>query len=255
MRVSIVIPAYNEQSLVAALLAKVCALTMRDGMEKEIVVVDDGSSDNTRSVIEGFLQQHTDCGVRLLVHAKNQGKGAAVRTGMAAATGDIVIIQDADLEYDPEDIHAVIAPVAAGQANVVYGSRILREKSLGRSGCCGFFSGKHPNSYTMAYLGGVMITRWTNFCTGANLTDAPTCYKCFHRRVLADLAFVANDFSWEPEVTVKLLMRGHTIREVPIDYHPRKRQEGKKINWKHGVGALWTISRHALREKFSHRPA
>ena len=245
MLLSIIIPVFNEATLVGALLHKVVALNLGDGMEKEIIVVDDGSSDGTHAAIERFVGLHPEAGIRLLTHAANQGKGAAVRSGMDAARGDILIIQDADLEYDPEDIHEVLRPIVAGQARVVYGSRILMEKALGRSGVCGLITGKHPHSYVLAYLGGVAITKWTNLLTGARLTDEPTCYKCFQRSVLEGITIECDDFSWEPEVTVKLLKQGIAIHEVPISYHPRKNCDGKKINWRHGVKALCTVWRYA----------
>lgn len=245
MRLSVIIPVYNEEKLVCELLQKVVDLQLADGMEKEIIVVDDGSSDGTHGVIERFLGCHPEAGIRLLAHSSNQGKGAAVRTGMDAAHGDILIIQDADLEYDPSDIKDVLQPIIEGEARVVYGSRILREKALGRSGVCGLITGKHPHSYVLAYLGGVAITKWTNLLTGAHLTDEPTCYKCFHRSVLGGLMIECDDFSWEPEVTMKLLKQGIAIHEVPISYHPRKNSEGKKINWRHGVKALWTVWRYS----------
>ena len=147
MLLSIIIPAYNEENLVGEILRKVVALSFGEGMEKEIIVVDDGSSDGTRAAIERVLGMHPEAGIRLLAHGVNQGKGAAVRSGMDAARGDILIVQDADLEYDPEDINEVLRPIVAGEARVVYGSRILREKALGRSGICGLITGK-PVSYT-----------------------------------------------------------------------------------------------------------
>jgi dolichol-phosphate mannosyltransferase len=243
MLLSIIIPAYNEQALIGALLGKICALRMENGMGKEIIVVDDGSSDATCERIRECMEAST--GIRLICHEKNQGKGAAVRTGMEAATGDILIIQDADLEYDPEDIREVVRPIMLGETEVVYGSRILREKELGHSGVWGVMTGKHPHSYVLAYLGGVLITRWTNFLSGARLTDEPTCYKCFHRCALDGISIECDDYSWEPEVTMKLLGRGFAIAEVPISYHPRKRSEGKKINWRHGVKALWTLWKYS----------
>jgi glycosyltransferase involved in cell wall biosynthesis len=243
MLLSIVIPVYNEVNLVCELLRKVLDLRLDRGMEKEIIVVDDGSTDGTDAVIEHFIQSQANTGIRLIQHERNRGKGAAVRTGFEAAKGEILIIQDADLEYDPNDINDVLAPILNGGAQVVYGSRILREKALGRSGVCGLITGKHPHSYVLAYLGGVAITKWTNFLTGSKLTDEPTCYKCFHRSALQGITIECDDFSWEPEITVKLLRRGFQIMEVPISYHPRKNSEGKKINWTHGVKALWTVWR------------
>lgn len=245
MLLSIIIPVYNEERLVGELLQKVVDLKLRDGLDKEIIVVDDGSSDDTHAVIGQFLESHPASGIRLLRHEENRGKGAAVRTGMDAAHGDILIIQDADLEYDPDDINDVVAPILSGAAMVVYGSRILREKALGRSGVCGLITGKHPHSYVLAYLGGVAITKWTNLLSGARLTDEPTCYKCFHRDALSGIRIESDDFAWEPEITMKVLRKGVSITEVPVSYHPRKLSEGKKINWKDGVKALWTVWRYS----------
>lgn len=244
MHLSIIIPVYNEAKLICELLEKVVSLQLAHALEKEIIVVDDGSTDGTLAKIEQFVQSHPGEGIQLHKHKTNRGKGAAVRTGMKEARGDILIIQDADLEYDPEDINEVLEPICAAIAKVVYGSRILREKELGRSGACGLITGKHPHSYVLAYLGGVAITKWTNLLTGAALTDEPTCYKCFHRDAIEGISIECDDFSWEPEITMKILTKGIKIHEVPISYHPRKNSEGKKINWKHGVKALWTVWRY-----------
>lgn len=241
MLLTIIIPVYNEERLVCRLLEKVIALKLSNPLAKEIIIIDDGSTDSTYTIVEQFLGQQENAEFHLLRHETNQGKGAAVRTGMAAANGDIIIIQDADLEYDPKDINNVVRPILEKQTKVVYGSRVIREKEMGRSGFFGLITGKHPHSYVLAYLGGVMITKWTNLVTGAKLTDEPTCYKCFHRSVLEGIRIECDDFSWEPEITVKLLQRGYEILEVPISYYPRKNSEGKKINWVHGVKALWTI--------------
>ena len=238
MLLSIIIPVYNEERLVCELLSRVMALRLGDGVAKEIIVVDDGSSDETVLHVAEFIAQHGPTDVCLIKHDRNHGKGAAVKTGMAAARGDLIIIQDADLEYEPEDIREVIGPVLSGETMVCYGSRILKEKALGRAGICGILTGKHPDSYFLAYLGGVSVTKWINLLTGSKLTDEPTCYKCFHRNALVGLTIEHDDFAWEPEVTVKLLIRGHRIKEVPVSYHPRKRDEGKKINWKDGAKAL-----------------
>ena len=247
MLLSIIIPVYNEEKLVVTLLDKIVALGLEGDLEKEIIIVNDGSTDQTRDRIESWMRSQAIPNIRFLDHMKNAGKGAAVRTGIEAAHGDILIIQDADLEYDPEDINAVVRPILTGGEKIVYGSRILMEKAMGRSGVFGLITGKHPHSYILAYLGGVMITKWTNLLTGAALTDEPTCYKCFHKSVLDGIEIECDDFSWEPEITVKLLRRGFTIAEVPISYHPRKNSDGKKINWKHGVAALWTILLYRLK--------
>lgn len=241
MLLSILIPVYHERVLVTRLLDLVRAVDFGPGIERELIIVDDGSTDGTREVLRNYLDSCGDKSIRYVEHETNQGKGAAVRTAMANAHGDILIIQDSDLEYNPEEIPSVIAPIAEGRERVVYGSRILKEKQLARSGVCGVVTGKHPDSYLFAYLGGVTVTKWTNLWTGAKLTDEPTCYKAFHRSALDGITIECDDFSWEPEITVKLLTRGISILEVPISYHPRTTKEGKKINWKHGVAALWTV--------------
>jgi len=241
MLLSIIIPVYNESKLVTTLLDQVRAVDFGETISREIIIIDDGSTDGTIKVLRDYLSTHSHDAIRLVEHQKNQGKGAAVRTGMSHANGDILIIQDSDLEYNPGEIPDVIAPILRGDAHVVYGSRILKEKQLGRSGFLGLVTGKHPDSYLFAYLGGVTVTKWTNLWTGAKLTDEPTCYKCFHRNALRGITIECDDFSWEPEITVKLLTRGIHIHEVPISYHPRSMEEGKKINWKHGVAALWTV--------------
>lgn len=244
MKLSIIIPVFNEERLVGTLLDRVAELCLPAGIEKEIVIIDDGSTDGSADQVRGFLDRTEESLVTFVPHEKNRGKGAAVRTGLNVATGDIRIIQDADLEYDPNDILEVAAPIIRGEESVVYGSRILREKALGRSGVMGLITGKHPHSYVLAYLGGVSVTKWVNLLTGARLTDEPTCYKCFHRSALEGIEIEHDDFAWEPEVTMKLLTRGIHIAEVPVDYHPRKNAEGKKINWKDGVKALWTAWEH-----------
>lgn len=240
MLLSILIPVFNEEGIVQVLLDQVAALDPPDGTSKELVIVDDGSSDGSAAAVEEFITRSPCLRATFIRHASNRGKGAAVRTAMAAASGDIMIIQDADLEYNPQDILQVAAPILRGDEQVVYGSRILREKALGRSGVLGLITGKHPHSYVLAYLGGVAVTKWVNLLSGASLSDEPTCYKCFHRSAMEGILIEHDDFAWEPEVTMKVLTKGIRIHEVPIDYHPRKKEQGKKINWKDGVKALWT---------------
>jgi glycosyltransferase involved in cell wall biosynthesis len=221
---------------------------MPDGIGKELIIVDDGSTDGSAGQVRGFISRFPGCAAVFIRHGKNLGKGAAVRTAMRAATGDILIVQDADLEYEPADILVVAAPIIRGDAKVVYGSRILMEKMLGRSGFLGLITGKHPHSYVLAYLGGVAVTMWINFLTGSKLTDEPTCYKCFHRSVLEGVMIENDDFAWEPEVTMKVLGLGFDIAEVPVNYHPRRNSEGKKINWKDGLKALSTSWKYRRRE-------
>lgn len=244
MLLSIVIPVFNEEKLIAKLLSKVSAIELGADAIKEIIVVDDGSRDGTLDAIHAYMELNAMDGIQLHLHDANRGKGAAVRTGLAHARGEILIIQDSDLEYDPQDIVSIIQPIVSGRSRVVYGSRILMEKALGRSGVCGLITGKHPHSYVLAYLGGVAITKFVNILSGSRLTDEPTCYKCFHRSALDEISIENDDFAWEPEVTMKLLRLGISIEEVPIAYHPRKREQGKKINWKDGVKALWTAWRY-----------
>ncbi len=243
MLLSIIVPVYNEEALVCDLLDKLDSLVLVDGLKKEVVIVNDGSSDGTEGRIARYIASRPE--MRFLNHASNRGKGAGVRTGINAARGDILVIQDADLEYDPEDIRDVVRPILEGTSKVVYGSRILREKELGRSGVLGLITGKHPHSYVLAYLGGVAITKFVNLLNRSSLTDEPTCYKCFHRSALDGIDIECDDFAWEPEVTVKLLRSGFRIAEVPISYHPRKRSEGKKINWKDGLKALWAVWKYS----------
>jgi dolichol-phosphate mannosyltransferase len=239
MLLTIIIPIFNEEDHVLELLNKIVTLKLKEGVRREIIVVDDGSHDTTTQLVENFIAEYKYEDCHFIRHKRNYGKGAAVRTGLKAAKGDLMIIQDADLEYDPKDIQEVIRPVLCGDTMICYGSRILMEKALGRSGIFGLCRGKHPDSYFLAYLGGVSITKWINLLTGSNLTDEPTCYKCFHRNALIGINIEHDDFAWEPEVTMKLLNLGYRIREIPVSYHPRKRVEGKKINWKDGIKALW----------------
>lgn len=241
MRLSIVIPAFNEAKWIVSLLTKVERLQLKHDIQKEIIVIDDGSTDQTGTLVKDFIENNSCANLRFISFPSNQGKGAAVRAGIEEACGDLIIIQDADLEYDPEDINEVILPIVSGDAKVVYGSRILKEKENGHAGILGFITGKHPHSYVLAYLGGVAITKWINFLTGAALTDEPTCYKCFHQTVLSTIRIESNDFAWEPEITTKLLRKGIRIDEVPISYFPRRNAEGKKIGWMDGFKALWAV--------------
>jgi len=192
------------------------------------VLVDDGSTDGTRAV----LQQLTDSTVRVVLHEQNQGKGAAIRTGLAQITGDLVLIQDADLEYDPEDWPKLLAPVLRGKAQVVYGSR---------------FTGERRNMLFLHWIGNRFLSLVTNILYNTTLSDMETCYKLFDRRVLADIKLRSSRFDFEPEVTAKVLRRGIRIYEVPISYAGREFHEGKKITWRDGVAALYHIARFSIR--------
>jgi glycosyltransferase involved in cell wall biosynthesis len=220
---SVIIPCFNEYRTILTILERV----QRVALQKEIIVVDDGSTDGTRDLLGALVAGLP--GITVIFHEVNRGKGAAIQTGLARATGEIVIIQDADLEYDPEEYHAVIAPILNGTAEVVYGSRNLR-----------------PNhySYRTFYWGGRLVTLAANLLYGTRLTDEATCYKAFARPVIEDVGLEANGFEFCPEVTAKVLRRGYAIHEVPISYHARPREEGKKIRVHDGLLAIWTLLRY-----------
>jgi glycosyltransferase involved in cell wall biosynthesis len=236
-KLSIIVPAYNEERTIAAMLAEVRKVDLaRLGLEREIIVVSDGSKDATADI----ARREPD--VEVIAYSPNRGKGAAVREGIQRARGDIIIIQDADLEYDPQDYLVVLPPILEGRAKVVYGSRIRGfEKQFGPS-----FSRRHDGAYRTAYLGGRIVTLFTNLLYGCRLTDEPTCYKCFRADVIKPITIESDRFDWEPEVTAKILRSGIEIVEVPISYRPRSFEEGKKIGVKDGVTALWTLARYRL---------
>ncbi|AIJ04902.1 glycosyl transferase family protein [Methanocaldococcus bathoardescens] len=224
-KVSIIIPAYNEEKTIQKILKKV--LDVELPLEKEIIVVNDGSTDKTKEIVEEFKKNHPNGNIKLL-NKKNGGKGSALKVGIKHSTGDIIIIQDADLEYDPNDYPKLIKPILEGKAKVVYGSRL---RKIG-----------NKFSHLSFLIGGLGITLITNLLYFTFLTDEPTCYKVFHKE-LKDILINAegNKFDWEPEVTAKILRRGYKIYEVPISYYPRTLKEGKKIRWRDGVDAILTL--------------
>jgi len=221
-KLSVIVPVYNERNMVVEVVRRMRAVELPDGIEREIIVVDDGSTDGTRDV----LRQLGDSTVRVLAHEGNRGKGAAVRTGLALATGDYVLIQDADLEYDPEDWPRLIAPVTRGRARVVYGSR---------------FTGERRNMLLLHWIGNRMLSLVTNVLFNSTLSDMETCYKLVDRSLLNGLELRSDRFDIEPEITAKILKRGIRIYEVPISYMGREFDEGKKITWRDGFAALWTL--------------
>ncbi len=235
MKLSIIVPAFNEARTIAALLEAVRAVDLGSvGLEREIVVVSDGSTDDTAAIARA--QPDT------VVHEyqPNRGKGAAVRHGIEHATGDLILIQDADLEYDPQDYLALLPPLRDGRAQVVYGSRLLGyEKQFGKGKVR-----RHQRAYRSAYLGGRVVTEFANLLYGTRLTDVPTCYKCFRTDVIRGITIENDRFDWEPEVTAKILRSGIDIVEVPITYRPRSFEEGKKIGVRDGLAALWTLARY-----------
>jgi dolichol-phosphate mannosyltransferase len=235
MRLSIVIPAYNEERTIEELLEQVRAVDLGAlGVTRQIIVVSDGSTDATAAV----ARRQPD--VEVIECGRNRGKGAATRRGIEHADGDIIIVQDADLEYNPQDYLTILPPLIEGRARVVYGSRILGfEQQHGRR-----LVSRHKNAYHMAFLGGRMITMFTNLLYGTRLTDGPTCYKCFRADLIKGITIENDRFNWEPEVTAKIVREGIEILEVPISYRPRSFAAGKKIGWRDGVSALWTLLRY-----------
>jgi len=221
MQISVVIPVYNEVSTIREIVARVQAVDL----EKEIVIVDDGSTDGTRELLQEITLSHEN--IRVVYHDRNQGKGAALRTGFEGATGDIVIIQDADLEYDPREYPVLLEPILDGRADIVYGSR--------------FLGGPHRVLFFWHYLGNKFLTLLSNALTNLNLTDMETCYKVFRREVLNDIQLKSNRFGFEPEFTAKIAKKGFRIYETSISYSGRTYAEGKKIDWKDGVKAIVAI--------------
>jgi len=233
---SIVIPAYNEEQFIGTLLEQLRALDLgRLDTSKEIIVVDDGSRDRTAEIAAGAP------GVTLVRMPVNGGKGKAVRAGIARATGDYLIIQDADLEYDPEDYVPMLQAALAGRGDVVYGSRYLKHSDRGR--CYNLLTGRAPGQSWLAYLGGQSLSFVALAFTGRYLSDTVTALKLFPRSLLSGMTLVTTGFELDHEVTAKVLARGHRIVEVPVRYHPRTRAEGKKIGLKDWFRALRTYYR------------
>jgi len=222
-KLSVIIPAYNEKDTIEELISRVRRVDLGD-MEKEIIVVDDGSTDGTRDIIKRME------GIRYVFHDHNQGKGGALKTGFHEATGDLVIIQDADLEYDPEDYKQVLGPILEGKADVVYGSRFKG-------------NGPHRVLYNVHYMANKSVTMFSNLLTDLNLSDMETCYKAFTKEVVDSFKsrLKSKRFGIEPEMTAKIARGQWRIYEVGISYYGRTYEEGKKINWKDGIAAIWHI--------------
>jgi len=229
MKLSVVMPVYNEQATLRQVIARVLAVPQ----SIELICVDDGSTDGSRDILAQLQAQHPQ--IRVLLQPRNMGKGAALHRGIREATGDFLIIQDADLEYDPDDYTALLEPLLEGRADVVYGSR--------------FLSG-HPHRvlYFWHSVGNRILTLLSNALTNINLTDMETCYKVFRREVIQSIPLEEKRFGFEPEVTVKIAKRNLRIYEVGISYWGRTYEEGKKINWKDGVRALFCLLKYCITE-------
>jgi glycosyltransferase involved in cell wall biosynthesis len=219
---TVIVPVYNERNTVAEIVRRMRRVEMP--VDVEIIMVNDASWDGTGDILKAL----EDSTVRVVHHPDNAGKGAAIRTGLTHARGDLVLIQDADLEYDPDDWPRMINPVLKGKAQVVYGSR---------------FTGERRNMLFTHWLGNRFLSLVTNVLYNTTLSDMETCYKLFDRRVLQGMDIRADGFDFEPEVTAKVLRRGYRIYEVPISYAARSREEGKKLTWQDGLRALWTLAR------------
>jgi len=230
-KLSVVIPAYNERNTVEKLVRRVAAAPLPEGLELEIVVVDDGSTDGTRELLRELVEVATPP-FRLIEQPSNRGKGAALRAGFAHATGDVVLVQDADLEYDPRDYPTLLEPILEGEADVVYGSR--------------FLGGPHRVLFFWHYVGNRLLTTLSNMLTDLNLSDMETCYKVFRADILRGMTLRSRRFGIEPELTAKVARAKVRIYEVPISYHGRTYAEGKKIGWRDGVAAIWAILRYNL---------
>jgi glycosyltransferase involved in cell wall biosynthesis len=229
-KLSIVVPVYNESSTISEVIDKIKASVAKQNLNTEIIVVNDGSKDNSAEIIK------TISGIVFVNKEKNGGKGSAVKAGFEAATGDIFIIQDADLEYNPDDYSAVIEPIVKGETEVTMGSRFLKEKPV--------YFGKRKSPYLSHYIGNRMIIWLTNFLYWNNATDYEGCYKAFTQRVIRSIPISSNGFEYDNELICKILRKKYKVMEVPIEYNPRSYESGKKITWRHGVRMLWAIVKY-----------
>ncbi len=227
-KLSVVIPCFNEAQTIEKIVNSVLHSPFKD---KEIIIVDDGSTDGTKEILKSKISSKV---ARVIYHETNQGKGAALRSGFASATGDIVLIQDADLEYDPEEYERIVKPILDGKADVVFGSRFIGGES-------------HRVAFFWHYLGNKFLTFLSNMLTNLNLTDMEACYKVFRREIIQKISIEENEFGFEPEITAKVARMKCRIFEVGVSYSGRTYKEGKKINWKDGVWAIWCILKYNLR--------
>lgn len=223
MKLSIIIPCYNEKKTILEILNRVKNVKL--DVKKEIIIVDDFSNDGTRDILKKLDDQK----IKIVYHSKNMGKGHAIRTGLKHAKGEIIIIQDADLEYNPKDYSSLIKPIMDGRAQVVYGSRNLR---------------KNKRSYFSFYLGGILLSRLANILYGTKITDESTGYKVFRSEIIKNMDLRCERFEFCPEISAKIAKKGIKIHEVPISYNPRKKRDGKKIGRRDGAMAIWTLIKY-----------
>jgi len=231
---SIIIPAYNEVKTIHLILDRVLAVNLMNHLQKEIIIIDDHSNDGTKTAIEQYILTHPNQNFKLISQEKNKGKGAAIHKGIEAATGDYIIIQDADLEYNPEEYNILLKPALDGLADVVYGSR---------------FMGGRPHRILFYWhsVANKFLTGISNMFTNLNLTDMETCYKLFRSNIIKNISLKEKRFGFEPEVTAKIArIPNIRIYEVGISYYGRTYTDGKKINWKDGIGALWCIFKYNI---------
>jgi len=238
MKLSIIIPVFNEEKTVAQVLKKVISVTI-PGIKKEVIIVNDGSSDRTREVINSFLKKSGRKDVFFLEHKKNIGKGAAVKTGIGKASGEYIVIQDADVEYDPNDLKRLFEPIKKGEADIVYGTRLNRLPNLKKE--------ERRSLFLMHYFGNRFLSLITSILYGKWITDMETCYKIFPKKAAVSFNLKSKGFEFEPEITAKLLRQNLRFKEMPISTSPRGHDEGKKLNtFRDGPIALWTLVKYKI---------